>query len=90
MARDANYLICIFMNINENLKNKGKIITNTISNWYKPKTVINLLLLHVFTLSVIQFDRYFYIMVLYENDLICIFMNINENLKIMQYHWLNW
>ena len=24
MIRDTNYLICIFMNINENLKNKGK------------------------------------------------------------------
>ena len=26
-------------------------------------------------------------MVLYENYLICIFMNINENLKIRESHW---
>ena len=32
-----------------------------------------------FISSVIQFDKKNYPVVLYENDLICIFMNINEN-----------
>ena len=31
--------------------------------------------------SVIQFDKFFHLMALYENYLICIFMNINENFK---------
>ena len=36
---------------------------------------------NVFISSVMQFDKVFYLMVLYENYLICIFVNINENLK---------
>ena len=69
------------MNINENLKNWVKIIKNTINNRFQPKTTTNLLLLHVFILSVIQFDKTFYLMVLYENYLISVFMKFNENLK---------
>ena len=34
-----------------------------------------------FSSSVIQFDKIFHLMALYENYLICIFMNINENFK---------
>ena len=34
--------------------------------------------------SVIQFDKFFHPVVLYENYLICIFMNINEILKMME------
>ena len=36
-------------------------------------------LLPVFISSLIQFDKYFHPVVLYENYVICIFMNINEN-----------
>ena len=34
-------------------------------------------------------DKYFHPVVLSENDLICIFMNINENLKMRKKHWMN-
>ena len=34
-------------------------------------------------------DKYFHPVVLYENYLICIFMNINENLKMRKKHWMN-
>ena len=45
-----------------------------------PKNIIKPPLLPVFFISsVIQFDKKIYPVVLYENDLICIFMNINEN-----------
>ena len=39
---------------------------------------------------VIKFDKSFHPVVLYENYLICIFMNFNENLKKQgENHWLN-
>ena len=38
-------------------------------------------LYHQLYTSVIRFDQSFHPVVLYENYLICIFMNINENLK---------
>ena len=53
------------MNIHENLQNKGKIVKNTINNWFQYQTNIKAPLLHV----------------LYGNCHICIFMNINENLN---------
>ena len=37
--------------------------------------------MHVFIASEIQFDKPFHLIVLYDKNLICIFMNINENLK---------
>ena len=80
MARNENYLICIFMNINENLKNMRNN-KNTINKLISAPTTIKLPLLHVFKASEIQFDKPFHLMVLYENNFICIFMNINENLK---------
>ena len=68
------------MNINENLKNKGKIkntaqIADLATNHHQTNIVVcsESLVLH--------FDKFFHLMVLYENYLICIFMNINENLK---------
>ena len=39
------------------------------------------LLLHVVISSVIGFDKFFYPVVMYENYLICIFMNFYANLK---------
>ena len=39
-------------------------------------------LLTIFKQSVIQFDKLFHPVVLYENYLICIFMNINKILKM--------
>ena len=43
---------------------------------------MSLLVTSAAALSVIQFDKFFHQVVLYENDLICIFMNINENFCI--------
>ena len=43
------------------------------------KNIIKPPLLTVFIASVIQLDKIFHPVVLYENYLICIFMNINEN-----------
>ena len=45
-------------------------------------TIIKPPLLHVCLSSVIQIDKYSHIMALYGNHLICLFMNINENLII--------
>ena len=78
MTWDANYLIYVFMNITENHKNKGEIIKNTMNNWFQPQTIIKPPLLHVFISSVIQFDKWFHLMVLNGNYLICIFMKINK------------
>ena len=58
-------------------------------NIFQHKNIIKPPFLPVFISSVIQFDKLFhpvvlyenYLMVLYENYLICIFMNINEILK---------
>ena len=63
-------------------------------NVFQHKNIIKPPLLPVFISSVIQFDKFFhpvvlyenYLMVLYENYLICIFMNINEILKWWKKH----
>ena len=47
-------------------------------NIFQHKNIIITPLLPVFISSVIQFDNFFHPVVLYENYLICIFMNINE------------
>ena len=80
MVKYANYLIFIFMNINQNLKDKWKIIKNVkliLASNHHQTTIVACF----FILSVIQFDKVFYLIVLYENYLICKFMNINEYLK---------
>ena len=66
------------MNINENVKKLGKIVTNIhkLTN-YHPKPE----LMYVIISYVIQFDRLCYPVVLYENYLICIVRNIHVNLK---------
>ena len=51
-------------------------------NIFQHKNIIKPPMLPVFISSVIQFDKFFYPVVLYVNDLICIFMNINENFCI--------
>ena len=48
-------------------------------NIFQHKNIIKPPLLPVFISSVIQFDKFFHPVVLYENFLIFIFMNINEN-----------
>ena len=48
-------------------------------NIFQHKNIIKPPLLPVFISSVIQFDKFFHPVVLYENYLIYIFMNINEN-----------
>ena len=85
LARASNYLICIFMNINEieNLKNKEKIVKNIINNISNPnhhQTTI----VAIFISPVIQFDKYFHHMFLYGNYLICIFVNVTGNLEKMR------
>ena len=47
-------------------------------NIFQHKNIIKPPLLPVFISSAIQFDKFFHPVVLYENYLICIFMNINE------------
>ena len=48
-------------------------------NLFQLQNIIKPPLLPVFISSVIQFDKFFHPGVLYENYLICIFMNINKN-----------
>ena len=59
-------------------------------NIFLHKNIIKPPLLPVFIASVIQFDKIFQLVVLYENYLICIFMNINEILKMREKMWLNY
>ena len=47
-------------------------------NIFQHKNIIKPPLLPVFISLVIQFDKFFHPVVLYENYLICIFMNTNE------------
>ena len=82
MVKYANYLVFIFMNINQNLKNKWKIIKNVINKLILASNHHQTTIVACFFISsVIQFDKVFNLMVLYENYLTCIFMNINEYLK---------
>ena len=78
MFRYANYQICIFMNINENIKNKRKIVKIKgeymqiyphLSCLLSYSTCLgtNLMLIHIM----------FYIMDQYANYLKIVFMNIN-------------
>ena len=53
-------------------------------NIFQHKNIIKPSLLLFFIPSVIQFDKFIHPVVLYENYLICIFMNINEILKIRE------
>ena len=51
-------------------------------NIFQHKNIIKPPLLPFFISSVIQFDKFFHPVVLYENYFICIFMNINVILKL--------
>ena len=53
-------------------------------NIFQHENIIKPPLLLIFISSVIQFDMFFHPVVLDENDLICIFMNINEILKMRE------
>ena len=53
-------------------------------NIFQHKNIIKPPLWPVFISSVIQFDKFFHPVVLDENDLICIFMNVNEILKMRE------
>ena len=67
------------MNINENLQKWSKIIKNNINEHISAqKHHQTTIVASFFISSVIQFDKFFHPVVLYENYLICIFMNINE------------
>ena len=65
------------MNINKNAKKEGKIIKNKKTADFIPI----LPLLHVLIKSMVQFDKYIHPVIFYEYYLICIFMNIHNNLK---------
>ena len=77
MALYENFLICIFMNINENLKNECKTIelknegvpTKKLISAATQSTTLNLL------------SNLIYLMVRKAYYLIFIFMKINENIK---------
>ena len=53
-------------------------------NIFQHKNIIKPPLLPAFISSVIQFDKFFHQVVLYENYLICIFMNIDEMFGIKE------
>ena len=77
MVSNACYLICIFMNFNENIKNDSKIVKTSINRLlsgpnYHCDTVIE---------PVISYDKLIDVMRLNENDLIYIFINISRNVK---------
>ena len=84
MALHENFLICIFMNINENLKNEGKTIelnnegvsTNTHISAATQSTTLNLL-----SNLISRHSTFKNLMVRNANYLIFIFMKIYENIK---------
>ena len=78
MIRYAYYLICIPIDINENLQNQTENTTDILISaaFYQ-----NYFMFSVY--SVIQIEKAFHLGVLYENCPICIFMSINENLNQM-------
>ena len=65
-------------------KNEVKSLKNNINEHISAQNIFKPPLLPVFISSVIQFDKFFHPVVLDENDLICIFMNINEILKMRE------
>ena len=69
------------MNINENLKKWVKIIKNTINKQIPALNHHQTSVVACFMTPVIHYDKFFHPVVQYENFLICIFMNIKENLK---------
>ena len=72
------------MNINENLQKWSKIIKNNINEHISAQKHHQTIIVAIFISSVIQFDKFFHPVVLYDNYLICIFMNINEILKMRE------
>ena len=71
MVKNASYricIICVFMNINKTLKNKGTSLYK--KGLFHPNIVI-----------VAYFDKSIHPVVLHEYYRICIFMNIHENVK---------
>ena len=74
MVSNANYLICIFMNFNENIKNGLKSINKEFPGTnHHYGTVIALDIYHVTNILMSWIYLKFY--------LICIFMNINYNIE---------
>ena len=72
---NANYLICIFMNFNENIKNVLKSINKHFSGPnHHNDTIIALVIYHVTDILMSwTYLKFFY--------LICIFMNTNYNVE---------
>ena len=62
-SETLNYLICIFMNINEYLKNEGKIIKNTIYKLILAPNNHQTTIRACFISSVIQLDKSFTLVV---------------------------
>ena len=78
------------MNINENLQKWSKIIKNNINEHISAQKPHQTTIVANLISSVIQFDKFFHTLVLYENYFICIFMNINEVLKMRWKTWVNY
>ena len=76
MVRYVNYLNFIFTNINEILKHEEKLIKNIINKQILAPNHHQIAIVASFISSVIQFDKSFHPVVLYENILICIFIVI--------------
>ena len=76
MVKYLNYLNCIFMNIDEILKYEVKLIKNIINKQSSAKNHHQTTFVASFISSVIQFDKSFHPLVLYENYLICILIVI--------------
>ena len=66
------------MNINETLQKWSKTIKNNINEHISLQKHLQTTIVAFFISSVIQFDKFFHPVVIYENYLVCIFMNINE------------
>ena len=77
MVSNARYLIFVFMNFNENLKDDRKIIKIHIQTNFRPK----LSLCHFVIEPVISYDNFIDVMGLNKNYLIYIFMKINKNIE---------
>ena len=82
MPGNANYLICLFIITNENVKIRENH-KNTINNSFQSKNHHRTTIAACSVSSMMQFDTSFHLMAIYKIYFICIFMNINENLIIM-------
>ena len=81
MVSNANYLIGVFINFHENMKNGRKNLKKSINELISaPNSRCDTFFLFNIDL-VISYDEFIGDVVLFENYLIRIFMNINKTVK---------